>query len=339
MSDVLNFHAFPDPTIRNAALAAAGPADVVESGWIPPERRDPAMVAAHAIATGQTPNLAVYGTNAYADATKVGLWECWKLALGKDYAGVHQITGSCVGAAGGNALFSLAAADVVRRRDPELAVVPFWLLPYGLSRKFAGIRGRGEGSFGSTFAKAVREYGHVKADEQGLPTYTDRDGLVWGSNAEYEWSDGAKISESWLTKAKPYLVRSTALCRSTDDVRDAIKAFYPVTIASNWGGLMKCPVKGTGANTRLVNRRATTWMHQMSVHGWEDNPELGELFYVLNQWGLDAHGRCPSGAPPGGFWVDRATAERMLSVRDSYSVEFDGFDHTPQQVMQAFSIP
>lgn len=31
--------------------------------------------------------------------------------------------------------------------------------------------------------------------------------------------------------------------------------------------------------------------------------QFGELFYLMNQWGLNAHGKDPFGGPPGGVWI------------------------------------
>lgn len=327
----LNFSAFPDSNQRNAALEQAGPNDVVASGWVPPDERDATGNAAHAAVIGSTADLMIAGASVYANVTKVCLWDCWKPARPEGWNGVHQITGSCVGAGGGNALFSLAAADVVKRRDPERVEVPFWLLPYGVSRMLGGMNDRGEGSFGSTFADAIRKYGHVPANTQGLPPWKDTDGLIWGEKAELDWSQGKKIPETYMNQAKPYLVKSTAICQSADDVREAIKNFYAVTCASNWGGQMRPGVRGSGANAALVNSRVTTWNHQMSVHGWWDNPELGELFYIMNQWGLDTHGRCPSGAPPGGFWVKRADMDYIVRQGETFALsQFDGFPGVEQ---------
>lgn len=322
----LDFSAFGDDTAqRNRTIAALDAGDVLASGWIPPDDRTREESDAHGAVIASTPTLNVVGSSVNADATKVFLWDCWEKALGRKYLGTHQLTGSCVGAGGGNALFSLAAADKIRRGDRERAVIPFWLYPYGISRQLAGMRGRGEGSLGSTFAQAVREYGHVPADGAGLPAFKESDGIVWGSSAEYEWSDGRRAGEDLRTEAKPHLVKSTALCRSPDDVREAIKNYYPVVHASNWGGLMQCPVKGTSEPV-LLSRRATTWNHQMSVHGWQDHPEHGEIFYVLNQWGLDVHGTCPSGAPRGGFWIKRADMADIVSQGETFALsQFDGF--------------
>lgn len=326
----LSFSAFPDPTARNGAIAAAGPSDVINSGWIAPNERDAAGNLAHGSVMSAMPRLLIAGASANENATKVCLWDCWEPALGKKYTGVHQITGSCVGAGGGNALFSLAAADVIKRRDPEKCHVPFWLLPYGISRMLAGMNDRGDGSLGSTFAKAVREYGHIPAGESSLPTYDERDGLTWGQEAEYTWSQGRRIDPKYLAAAKPHLVKSTAQCRTTDDVRDGLKNYYSIAHASNWGGGMQCRTKGT-KDPVLMNSRQTTWNHQMSCQGWWDHPELGEIFYILNQWGLNAHGTCPSGAPKGGFWISKADMQDIVSQGETFAFsQFDGFPGLPQ---------
>lgn len=318
------FSAFDDPAERLGAVGAAGPKDRVFAGWIAPEDRDAAQTAIDGIIRQTIPDFAAFarGRSPLENATEAKLWDCWAAAFPNGWPGIRQITGSCVGAGGGNALFSLACCDVVKRRDPERAVVPFWLLPYGLSRMLAGLNSRGDGSWGTTFAKAVREYGHIPADAEGLPPFSDSDGFTWGGNAELDWSQGKRIAEKWLGQARPHLVKTTALCRSTDDVRDALKSYYAVTCASNWGGLMRPPV----TDGVLLNRRATTWLHQMSVQGWMDHPRLGELFYVLNQWGKGTHGRCPTGAPPGGFWVGKRDMQDIVSQNEVFAFsQFDGF--------------
>ena len=128
---------------------------------------------------------------------KLLLTDFWKhptvtTTVGYPYPGILQNTGSCVGAGGGNCIFTLAAIEVARNGDAEEALVPFWLLTYGRSRYDAGMRGRGEGSLGSTFAQASREDGIIPATLAGLPKFTNaEDALSWGADAEMTWSDGA----------------------------------------------------------------------------------------------------------------------------------------------------
>jgi hypothetical protein len=323
----LDFSMIPqDEVIRASVIDSLEPSDALMCGWIPPAERDSQAQKTSDAWEATLPDFAIIGKSSNENATKVYLWETWSKAFPGGYPGIRQVTGSCVGAGGGNALFTLACCDVVRRGDPERVEIPFWLLPYGKSRELAGLRGRGEGSWGTTFARAVREIGHIPANTEGLPRFDNNNGLVWGRETEYTWSDGSKIERRWLDLSRPHLVKTTSKCRSTDDVREAIKNGYPVTIASNWGGLMQCPVE----HGRLMNRRRGTWMHQMSIHGWEDHPQLGEIWYVLNQWGLNAHGTCPSGAPRGGFWIGRRDLAEIVSQGETFAFsEFDGFPAAP----------
>jgi hypothetical protein len=229
---------------------------------------------------------------------------------------------NCVGNGLGQAVWYLSAWEVARLNDPEQVSLPFWLLAYGKSRQYAGMRGRGEGSWGTTAARAAREDGFVGAAESGLPQPSDEGGLTWGRDAELTWSDGAAVPAAWLEKSRKHLIKTTAQCKSAEDVAAAVQNGYPCTIASNWGGAMRPSV----VDGVLLNMRKTTWNHQMMVPGWWDHPTLGEIFYILNSWGVDTHGTCPSGAPPGGFWIRKADMEAIVRQEETFALsQFDGF--------------
>lgn len=304
------------------------------------EASDLSSVEAKATEFNDTlPDFKLDGT--LADSEKAFLWETWKhpkvieATDGSLYTGVHQITGSCVGAGGGNAVFTLAAVEVARLGDMEAALVPFWLLPYGRSRMHSGINGRGDGSTGFGFAKAITNDGVIPANLDRLPKYSRSDGLIWGREAELAWSDGRRIEQSWLDKAKVHLVKSAARIRSADEGRDAIRAGYPVGWCGMWGGLMQCEVKGTPQV--LMNRRRGQWAHQQSCHGWWDHPTLGEIFYILNQWGMDAHGRDPAGGPAGGYWISKQDFEWQCRNGECYVFsQFDGFPAPDYEIPWVF---
>lgn len=297
-------------------------------GYIPQAHRSDAQHEAVADSIAAMPRFGIVGAQAEVD--RVCIFELWKhpdvvAALGFEFTGTHQLTGSCVGAGGGNALFSIAAVEVIRLKEPEKIIVPFWLLPYGRSRYYLGDSGQGEGSTGSTFAKAAHDDGVIPADAPGLPSFTHDDGLIWGERAEMSWSDGdAQQTMDRLPESRKHLVQTTAQCRDADAVREALCNYYPVTCASNYahdGG------KVQGNPPVLVGRHSGSWSHQMSMHGWWKHPELGELFYLMNQWGLDAHGTDPSGAPRGGVWITKADVDWIC--RDEGEVfafsQFQGF--------------
>lgn len=259
------------------------------------------------------------------DPEIVGLWECAKAANGgKHFIAFWQQTGSCVGNGGGQAVWYTSAVEVVRLGDPEQVLLPFYLLPYGRSRFIGGIRGRGNGSFGSAFAKAIMTDGILPANTAGLPPaiISENDGITWGRNAELEWSDGARIDQKWLDQSRKYLIKSAAQCKTASDVWEAVSNYYACTIASDWGGQMR-PAVVDGA---LLNRRVTTWFHQMSIIGRWRHKTLGKLFYVLNSWGPNTHGKCPSGAPPGGFWITEKDMDYIAKQGETFAFsQFQGF--------------
>lgn len=295
-------------------------------GWIPHNMRTPDQKKAAESALSTMPEFRIVGSTNYA-TDKVCLFDLWKhpdvvKALGYPFEGTHQLTGSCVGAGGGNALASVAFADCLIRKEPEQIYLPFWLLPYGRSRYYLGDRGPGEGSTGSTFAKAVREDGCLDNNDStfDLPKPTNTDGLVWGSSVEMKWSDGGAIASKYLTASRKNLVRTTAECKSADAVREAICNWYPVTCASMYAHQPRVE-KGV-----LLGRRSGSWSHQMSIQAWWKHPDLGEIFWLMNQWGKNAHGIDPAGGPPGGVWILKSDVEWICRTGEVYAFsQHDGF--------------
>lgn len=325
--------AAPDPEFlrsvggKRISLGKGG-GEVWNFGWIPPENRTQTQEAAHAAAVGGMPRFAVDGKSAYADADRVNLYEIWKhpdvvQALGFPWTGTHQFTGSCVWAGGQNVVTTMHFIDVIKRQEAERLYVPFGLLAYGRSRFYLGDRSPGEGSTGSTFAKAAREDGFLDARADGMPPFRNADGIEWGGNTEMSWSDGdASQTMNLLPESRKRLVKSTAQLRSADDVREAIKNEFPVTCASMYahdGG------KVQGSPACLLARRQGTWSHQMSVQAWWLHPQFGELYWLQNQWGLNAHGKDPAGGPPGGVWITKADMDWICRDEVFAFSQYDGF--------------
>lgn len=295
-------------------------------GYITPENRTEEEIKLDTEAKSQMIPFEIIGDEDPKD--RAFLWDCAKIANGgKHFRTFYQQTGSCVGNGGGQALWYLSAVEVVRLKDLEQVLLPFYLLPYGRSRYYAGIRGQGDGSFGSAFAEAMRKDGILQANLEGLPKFSDTAGITWGRSAEYQWSDGAKIDQKWLSLSRKHLLKSTAQVKSAQQVRQALLNYYPCTIASDWGGQMTPAVQGDPP-VRL-NKRADTWQHQMCVIGTVNHPQFGWIYYILNSWGVDAHGQPPSngyGEPPGGFWVKEGDMDYIARQGDSFAFsQFDGF--------------
>jgi hypothetical protein len=93
-----------------------------------------------------------------------------------------------------------------------------------------------------------------------------------------------------------------------------------------WGGAMRPNVQ----DGVLLSKRSASWAHQMCILNWWDHPVHGEIFYILNSWGPKTHGLCPSGAPPGGFWVKKEEVDYMCRDEVFAFSQWDGF---PAQVI------
>jgi hypothetical protein len=308
-------------------------------GWIPFADRTAAQMNAHYRAMANMPRMFAIGGEAPDPGPKVCLFDLWrhpmvKTAIGYEYSGVHQLTGSCVGAGFGNVIFTLATIEVIRNNDPERIIQPFWLYTYGISRMLLGDRSEGEGSTGSSIAEAAREYGTIdQAESPDLPKPQDSDGLVWGNRAELEWSNGAAKDRQWTPIAKKHLVRTTAPCHSAAEVKAAIKNGYPCTVANdrfvNPGSERQ---QGSGANAAVTGRFNSNGGHQTSWLAVWENPELGDLFWYQNQWGRRVYKQDPSTAKADGVWMTAETVDAACRG-DGEVFAYSQYDGFPAQTL------
>lgn len=267
------------------------------------------------------PSADEFGTN------KACIWEVAKQG-GLEIPLLFQEEGSCVGQGAENGVHNTESLEIIRNHDPEVYKMAFLPWHYGLGRLESGIRGRGHGSTGAGQVKALEKYGIVFQDEDAaLPKPKTRgDGsITWGSQVETAWSDGrANLQKANLVAlGKTHLFRQSALMTSAKAVMAWVgQGKGPCTIASDWGGMMDPPVI---EGVRL-NKRVTTWNHQMTITGWWLHPSLGLIFFIQNSWG-DTHGTCPSGAPKGGFWVVEKDVDYICRQEDSFGItDLDGYD-------------
>ena len=295
-------------------------------GWISPKDRSPEQKLEDASFQAEMPAFEILGEEEPKD--HAFLWDfALKANNGKHFTVFHQQTGSCVGNGLGQALWYLSAVEVHRLKDPEQVILPFWLLPYGRSRMYAGMNDHGEGSFGSAAAKAIREDGVIPYNLPGLPQPKDDNGLTWGSKVELEWSYGKGIDQKWLNESRKHLVKTTARIRTADEAKAALRNYYPLTCASMFGFSPMTPPVSCDPPVRLVPRRNDQWGHQMCCVGWLNHPQKGDLFYILNSWGKTVHGE-PAGhynEPPGGFWIGKADMEFICRDEVFALSQFQGF--------------
>lgn len=295
-------------------------------GWVPPECRTREEAAKVSNVMASLPPFQLSGSFR-GDKVKVGLYEArQKIAKTQHPPTINQSTGSCVGAGGGNALMTLRDVEIAiggKLAEPDMF---WWLYTYGESRELSGMRSRGDGSTGAGWAKAITTKGTFLATEPGLPPFEMRNGWYYLSpSIERQWSDGQMEPGKWDPLAAQHLVKSAARCNSAEDVATALQNGYPCTVACMFGTRGQKRL-GDGDNAVMVSEWDGSWAHQQYIDAWWNHPTLGELFRVGNNWGPDAHSPAVDGSPNGGYWVRKATMQRMCGGQEVFALSaFNGF--------------
>jgi hypothetical protein len=210
--------------------------------------------------------------------------------------------------------------DVFHRGDLEEIKLPFPYATYGVGREIAGMNGRGSGSFGSAQAKACShdEFGMLPVDYAHAPQPSIVGNWAkWTESQELNWSHPREwpISRSQIEPdARKFGFHKIARARTALDVKQGLAQGYGVTIASMYGST-RMQVQGSGDNAVLVADWNTRWAHQMSVFGYWEHPQLGDLWPIQNQWGTSVHPRCPQLEPlgiTGAFWMRGSDFDKII---------------------------
>lgn len=285
------------------------------AGWVPPESRTDEQSEKHAAIMATIPSLQFYGTKT-AMPDKVCHWDMWMKLYGKDFPCLYQRQGSCVGQGATGAISDSMVGEIIDG-EREQWVMPYMPYFYALGRMESGINGRGDGSTGSGQAAALRKYGFFEYNLPGLPQPVDTSDTSWswGAQIEMSESDGRRVDPKWIEIGKQHLLMETRKLTTLDIMQEAIAQKKGVTIASNWGGMMQPPVK----EGVLLNRRSGVWNHQMRVRAYWIHPVLGRIWWIHNSWSADAHGKCPSGAPLGGFWVQDKDMQYIIDQGEAFA--------------------
>ena len=103
--------------------------------------------------------------------------------------------------------------------------------------------------------------------------------------------------------------------RTWDEAAAAIESGYPVVVCSMQGFQTRRDEDGFCAGPPGLR-----WAHCMCFVAVRYGSRPGLL--CLNSWGPNACGgpKWPSDQPDGSFWVEKVTADRMLSAGDSFAV-------------------
>lgn len=285
-------------------------------GWIGPKQRTRAQHDANARHLAAMPRFRIGAPGdpvytAPSDPIKVMLTDSWKdpsviadIGLGgQPFPRFHQLTGSCVGCGGGQALATLNFVQRMLSANPTTAFVPFWPYNYGKCRAEEGDVGQGEGAMGSSFAHSIATDGILTDTDQGLPVFVNNDGLILTDQLEMQWSDGnSSLVTGFDALAKPHPVGTAAPCLGVQDVKAAILNGYPCTCACD-DYIGNASIQGTGGNACVLGKWDSPGGHQQSVHNYWDHPTLGPLYWAQNNWPGDTYPADPAGGPTCGCWV------------------------------------
>lgn len=283
-------------------------------GWAGVREMREAWDAMH----GLFPKFALRG--AKAEKKRTVAWDAWK-EIGFDINKsilFQQEIGDCVSFGGAIGVVAVAAHEIKRLGEFERFHVAFPPYLYWHSRQTpegGNGRIRGDGSLGIWLANSIQKYGVLRADYEGCPKYSGSVAKSWGSSRQ--------LDSKLMAEGSQHLIRSAARLNSAEEVRDAVCNGHYCTIASNRGFSM-----------RLLDDRgkswfqgSDTWPHQMSVIGFDVEPE--DCFYIRNQWGT-AHGNQLDG-PPGGAWIRIADFDRWVSNPETECFALSMFDGFPTE--------
>lgn len=262
--------------------------------------------------------------NAVGDEKEVllyrALYKAYEIKYGKPFVVGRQGIGDCVSwgwahgcdihlaimyLAGDSADFKLVATESI----------------YGGSRVEARGRtlgGWSDGSYGSAAAKWVKDYGLIFREQYpsaDLTSYSAKRAKDWGNYGNGGQGDNGKLDE----EAKRSPVREVALVTTFEEAVAAIQSGYPIPVCSMQGFSLQRDADGFA-------RASGQWAHCMCFIGVRYGNRPGLL--CLNSWGPTwiSGPKYPDDMPDGSFWVDKSTANRMLSSRDSFAVSgYDGF--------------
>lgn len=220
------------------------------------------------------------------------------------------------------------ACEVSQAVEWKLGNTDFWEVVasepiYGGSRCEARGRdfaGWSDGSYGSAAAKWLRDWGVIYRQEYRPDTAGESilDLRSYSSSRAKDWGAYGCGGRGYWGKhldqlAKSHPATNVALVRNFDELAAAISSGYAVSVCSDQGFSSRRREGGWAAPQG-------TWYHCMSFIAIRRNPD-GAL--CLNSWGVWNSGPVwPEDQPPGSFWVERRTVDRMLGQRDSYAIGF-----------------
>ncbi len=231
--------------------------------------------------------------------------------MGAQFDGFHQLTGSCVGASLGNAIAITSAVQRMLTQGATVAFIPWWPFAYGRTRYNEGDRGQGEGAVDSVAGETAHTEGTFDIHQPGLPTFDTSDGYTLTSAIEMKWSDGAKISQSYMTLAKPNTVGTIAPIYDTQSLRGAISNGYCVLDGcDNYVG--NGSIKGTGSDAICVGKYDGRGGHSTCYVAVYDHPNFGPYYLYLNNWPRSTYPHDPVSSMRCAVWLPESEVDKLF---------------------------
>jgi hypothetical protein len=266
------------------------------------------------------------------------LYKALERALGGAIVPHYQKIGDCVGQAMGFGVDSLTAAQIyiLGRAEQFKAKVATEVL-YAGSRFEIGYQlhgsaliRRGDGSHVTWCAEFAQDYGVLprgKYGEYDLSEYDSRLARSWGRTG---------VPDELEPTLKEHPVRTFALVRNYEEVRDAIANGYPVIVGSDVG-FDYCRRHNRGGDGRPGRDEAGflvpcgTWYHAMCFIGVDDESGRPGVL-CMNSWGPNwVAGGTRHDQPIGSFWIDAEVVDRMCEQGDTVAIsDLLGFASKPE---------
>jgi len=219
----------------------------------------------------------------------------------------NQAIGDCVSHAFGLGVDILTTTQITAGSKERWMGKACTEVIYGGARvEIANGRLFGDGAMGAWAANWLRKYGVVLRkvyDKYDLRQYSGRRARKYGR-------DGCPNKLEPLAKLHP--VRTTALVKSWEDMRDSVANGFPVAVCSSQGFNDERDSEG-------FLTPSGTWMHAMLIIGVDDTRRPGAC--IQNSWGSRwVSGPTRFRQPRGSFWADADVVDGMLSQGDSFAL-------------------
>lgn len=244
----------------------------------------------------------------------VRLWDAVIAVNGQHLVNIPQQIGDCVSHAYCHAGEYLICVEMKTGPPGNEFHRLFRPYVYGISRvQIGGRKIRGDGSCVAWAVRGGKEYGVLRADAEGVPSYSGALARQWGKEGP---------PRDLIEATKMYSVGISSPTRTANEVRDAICNGYPVPFGASGIGFDRVIEK----YGRLVGVRSGSWSHAQCVIGYDGSGEE-PLFCIVNSWGPRAGGKSPiDGSPPGSYWITARDMEYIARQGDAFAISnFEGF--------------